>query len=448
MQTSQPPINPTSPTLKNKKIRCAIYTRKSTDEKLDMEFNTLDAQREAGEAYIRSQRHEGWEIISERYDDGGFSGGNADRPALKKLMEHLRLGYIDMIVVYKIDRLTRSLYDFAKMVELFDEHNVSFVSVTQQFNTSTSMGRLTLNVLLSFAQFEREISGERIRDKIEASKKKGMWMGGPPMLGYDVVDRKLIVNKEEAEIVNLAFERFIKTSSYIKTAQYLNQQGYKTKSWTSKNNIIHQGKDWSKQSIFKLLRKQVYIGLITHKGKCYQGEHQAIISQEIWDQAHLLMKKDVPERRESISENKTPLLKGLLECGCCNSTMVANHTKKDNKRYNYYTSLNAIKNSYIFCELGNIPATEIDNIVINRVKELLNNKKALEEIYNRLVQTSPKLDRATFFRKVKNIDKIWDFLCPAEIRNIITSIIQKVTIHKDKLTIEYKEEAILKFGDL
>ena len=247
--------------------RCAIYTRKSTDEGLDMDFNSLDAQREAGENYVLSQKHEGWKVVATRYDDGGFSGGNTNRPAFKKLMLDVEAGLIDMIVVYKIDRLTRSLIDFSKMVDIFDKHNVSFVSVTQQFNTSTSMGRLTLNMLLSFAQFEREVSGERIRDKVAASKKKGMFMGGLPVLGYDIKDRHLILNKDEAKIIRDIFDYYIKCNSYKQTARYMNMLGYKTKLWKSKTGNVYGGKEFDLQSIYKILCNPIYIGKTIHRSE-------------------------------------------------------------------------------------------------------------------------------------------------------------------------------------
>jgi DNA invertase Pin-like site-specific DNA recombinase len=429
--------------MNNKKIRCAIYTRKSTDEKLDLEFNTLDVQREAGEAYIKSQRHEGWELVTEKYDDGGFSGGNTERPALKKLLEHIKLGYIDMVVVYKIDRLTRSLYDFSKMVDLFEQHSTSFVSVTQQFNTSTSMGRLTLNVLLSFAQFEREISGERIRDKIAASKKKGMWMGGPLIIGYDIIDKKLIINKDEAKIVRLAFERFLITQSYVKTAEYLNQQGYTTKSWLSRAGTQHQGKEWTKQAIHKMLRKEIYLGLIKHQDELFKGEHEAIIPQTLWDDVHNILNQEVKKRHNITKEVNTPLLKDLLHCACCNCKILPSYTKKGNKKYNYYISEKAMSVSYSKCKIGSIPANDIENIVINHCHYFIKNTKMLEKIYQKLELKKDGISKATFIGKIRNLDKIWQFLCPAEIKEIIKLLVKKITVHNDKINIEYNDEALI-----
>mgnify|MGYP000849051225 CR=1 FL=1 len=259
--------------------RCAVYTRVSTDERLDQTFNSLDAQREAGQAYIVSQRAEGWLPVSDDYDDGGYSGGNMERPALKRLMDDIMADQIDIVVVYKIDRLTRSLADFARLIEVFERHKVSFVSVTQQFNTTSSMGRLMLNILLSFAQFEREVTGERIRDKITASKRKGMWMGGFPPLGYDVKDRRLVVNKAEAPIVRRMFERFVVTRSPTDLCRELAYDGVTTKSWVSTEGRAHVGTPMDKKYLGKALRNPIYVGEIRHKGAVYPGQHEPIIAR-------------------------------------------------------------------------------------------------------------------------------------------------------------------------
>lgn len=255
------------------RVRCAIYTRKSTEEGLEQEFNSLDAQREAGEAFIISQRHEGWTVMPQRYDDGGFSGGNMDRPALERLMEDVENHRVDCVVVYKVDRLSRSLLDFAKIIEVFDRNGVSFVSVTQQFNTSTSMGRLILNVLLSFAQFEREIIGERIRDKVAAAKRKGKFTGGTPPLGYDVDSEKtrLVVNQEEAKLVRHIFKRFAEIGSPLTIAEELNKKGVTTKAWMTKSGVFREGKPWNKMHIYRVLYNRTYLGEVIHKDKTYQG---------------------------------------------------------------------------------------------------------------------------------------------------------------------------------
>ena len=266
-----------------KRLRCAIYTRKSSDEGLEQEFNSLHAQREACEAFIASQRHEGWHVLSAHYDDGGFSGGTMDRPALQRLLADIGAGKVDVVVVYKIDRLTRSLFDFAKIVEAFDAKGVSFVSVTQQFNTTTSMGRLTLNVLLSFAQFEREVTSERIRDKIAASKQKGMWMGGAVPLGYDAVNRKLRINAEEAKTVRLLFELYLKLGSVRQLQEECQRLGLRTKLRTMLDGRRSGGTAFSRGHLYLILSNPIYIGRIPHKGRSYEGEHEAIIDAETWD---------------------------------------------------------------------------------------------------------------------------------------------------------------------
>ena len=267
-----------------KKLRCAIYTRKSTDEGLDQAFNSLDAQRESCVAFIQSQNHEGWTVSPTPYDDGGFSGGTLQRPALQRLLADIEAGQIDVIVVYKVDRLTRALSDFAKLVEIFDRRGISFVSITQQFNTTTSMGRLTLNVLLSFAQFEREVIGERVRDKIAASKKKGMWMGGMPPLGYDVKERKLVVNDAEARTVVGIYRRYLELKSVHALKNALAGAGIKSKRRRRPDGTTYGGQELSRGALYLLLQNRIFRGEITHKGKSYLGEHPAIIEQRLWDE--------------------------------------------------------------------------------------------------------------------------------------------------------------------
>ena len=284
--------------MENQKIiRCAIYTRKSCEDGLEQEFNSLDAQRLAGENYIASQIHENWRLISKHYDDGGFSGGNMNRPALKELFADIEAGQIDMVVVYKIDRLSRSLFDFAKIVEIFEKNNVSFVSVTQSFNTSTSMGKLMLNILLSFAQFEREVTSERIRDKFAASKKLGIWMGGYPLLGYNVENRKLVINEKEAITVKQAFEQFEVSESCTMVADFLNRHGFRTKERVHANRNCG-GKLFSAKEVRKLLTNPHYKGYVTHKGEIYKGEHQAIIDEKVWDHVQNLFNKNDSNKRK------------------------------------------------------------------------------------------------------------------------------------------------------
>ena len=290
--------------------RCAIYTRVSTDQGLEQDFNSLDAQREASEAYIKSQSHEGWRLIRDRYDDGGFSGGSMDRPALQKLLADVEARRIDVIVVYKVDRLTRSLADFAKLVGIFDEHEVSFVSVTQSFNTTTSMGRLTLNVLLSFAQFEREVTGERIRDKIAASKKKGMWMGGVVPLGYRVEDRALHIVDDHAAIVRSLFRRYLEAGSVVYLKQPLDAEGLRIPIRVDGAGRSTGGGLFSRGHIYKILTNPIYVGRITHKGQVHEGQHPPIVTQDLWDQVQQSL-RDHLERRESRERANPPKLCSL-----------------------------------------------------------------------------------------------------------------------------------------
>ena len=293
-------------------VRCAIYTRKSSEEGLEQEFNSLQAQREACEAFITSQRHEGWVCLPKAYADGGFSGATTDRPALQRLLADIAAGRVDIVVVYKIDRLTRSLTDFAKIVEIFDARGASFVSVTQQFNTTTSMGRLTLNILLSFAQFEREVIGERIRDKIAASKKKGMWMGGIPPLGYRAQDRKLVIAEGEAEIVRAIFRRYAELASVRLLKAELEARGIKSKSWTSASGRLIGDKPFSRGALYLMLQNRLYRGEIVHKGQSHPGEHPPIIDPPLWDAVQGQLGNNTAERNSGTCTRQPSLLAGML----------------------------------------------------------------------------------------------------------------------------------------
>ena len=298
-----------------RRMRCAVYTRKSSEEGLDQEYNSIDAQRDAGHAYIASQRTEGWIAVADDYDDPAFSGGNMERPALKRLMADIEAGKIDVIVIYKIDRLTRSLADFSKMVEVFERQGVSFVSVTQQFNTTTSMGRLMLNVLLSFAQFEREVTGERIRDKIAASKRKGMWMGGIPPIGYDVANRRLIPNEAEAKTIAHIFQRFVELGSTTKLVKELRLDGVTSKAWTTQDGKVREGKPIDKGLIYKVLNNRTYLGELRHKELWYQAEHPPIITKSIWDDAHAILSTNGRVRATTTRAKTQYLLKGTQPQG-------------------------------------------------------------------------------------------------------------------------------------
>lgn len=319
----------------NRIIRCAIYTRKSTEEGLDKEFNSLEAQREACESYIKSQMHEGWKLIPTAYDDGGYTGGNMERPALQALMTDIKAGKVDVIVVYKVDRLSRSLNDFAQMVNVFDAQQVSFVSITQQFNTTTSMGRLTLNILLSFAQFEREVIGERVRDKVAASKQKGMWMGGYPPLGYTIEHRKLVPIEQEVALIRKIFEQYIALQSCNKLAAYLNSAGHTNKRWINRHGVEIGGQKFTNQALSKILNNPIYIGRTRHKDKTYDGQHEAILPMELWDKAQQLLKGGREQRTLRNTKHR------ILLAGKCFSAAGAPYTptytlKEKSVYYRYY----------------------------------------------------------------------------------------------------------------
>lgn len=352
-------------------VCCAVYTRKSTEEGLEQEFNSLDAQRESGENYIKAQVEEGWVCLPDRYDDGGFSGGNMERPALKRLLADVAAGKVDCIVVYKVDRLSRSLLDFAKMVETFDRHDVSFVSVTQLINTSTSMGRLMLNVLLSFAQFEREIISERTRDKIAAARRKGKWSGGMPLLGYDVDPRgsKLIVNEDEAVRVRAIFELYLEYQSMITTITELDRRGWVTKRWLTRKGHERGGKQFTKCSLYKLLTNVTYTGKIRYKDEIHEGEHAAIVDRELWQRVQMLLGRNGRTGGAAVRNKFGALLKGILRCVPCGCAMSPSHsTKNGKKRYRYYVCTNAQKRGWHTCPSKSIPAGEIERFIVEQIK--------------------------------------------------------------------------------
>lgn len=347
-------------------LRCAIYTRKSHEEGLDQAFNSLDAQREAGLDYIRSQKHEGWQAIETAYDDGGYSGGNTDRPALKQLLLDIEHGLVNVVVVYKVDRLSRSLSDFAAMMKVFDEHRVSFVSVTQQFNTTTSMGRLTLNMLLSFAQFEREVTGERIRDKIAATKKRGLWVGGQPPLGYRLEDRQLCIVPQEAELVRAVFQGFLQEPSLLALAERLNGQGHTTKCWTSSKGRTNGGKPLTPKYLHRVLTNPLYRGRIVHKGKDWKGKHEPIVPRKLWDQVQYAIQTQ--QRQTQHRWDQPHLLKGKLrthEGFAMSPSSVHRPSKvKGQKRLvRYYVSQKGIQQGYKSCPIKTINARHLDDLV-------------------------------------------------------------------------------------
>lgn len=406
-----------------KQIRCAIYTRKSSEEGLEQDFNSLDAQREACEAYIKSQMHEGWVLVEKQYNDGGFSGGTMERPGFKQLMNDIENNEVDIVVVYKVDRLTRSLMDFSKIIDVFDKHETSFVSITQQFNTTTSMGRLTLNILLSFAQFEREVTGERIRDKIAASKKKGMWMGGCTPLGYQKEDKKLVIETKNSEKVQLIFEKYLELKSVLKLKEYLDKEQIKTRN----NN------DFSKGQLYHLLANKVYIGKITHKEKIYDGEHEAIIDADIFEKVQNLLLENRVDKTCGTKSSSNSLLAGLIFDDKGNK-MTPSHSNTRGRRYRYYVSLATKK--YGKAEAGSvskIPAGEIEKFIVENVKEALLDKEEIQKLVADLDVSKQK-------ELIKTAQSIKDFSDP----RLIRSMLHKVVISKNSVEIILCEKAITK----
>jgi site-specific DNA recombinase len=413
------------------KRRCAVYTRKSTEEGLDMEFNSLDAQRESCENYIASQKAEGWLLVPNRYDDGGFSGGTLERPALIRLLADIEACRVDVVVVYKIDRLSRSLMDFAKLVEVFDRKDVTFVSVTQQFSTTSSMGRLTMNLLFTFAQFEREVIGERIRDKFAASRRKGMWMGGWAPLGYDVKDRKLVVKEPEAELVHSIFERFVKISSATKLAQALAAEGV----------VGKRGKAIDKGAIYKLLNNRLYVGEAVHKGESYPGEHEAIVSQSLWDEAHAVLKES-PRKRAGGTRRQTPaLLKGLI-FGPTGAAMSPTHTRRGQKLYRYYVSQKALKEGADACTIKRIAAAEIEAVVVDQLRVLLRSPEIVVATWRAARQKDGAVTEAEVREALQCFDPLWEELFPAEQARIVQLLVERVDISMEGADIRLRTQGL------
>jgi site-specific DNA recombinase len=365
-----------------KTVRCAIYTRKSTEEGLQQEFNSLDAQREASEAFIASQKHEGWQVITDHFDDGGYTGGNMDRPALKRLLSAVEAQSVDCIVVYKVDRLSRSLLDFARIIEVFDRNGVSFVAVTQQFNTTSSLGRLTLNILLSFAQFEREIISERTRDKMSAARRKGKWTGGHPVLGYDIDTKggRIIVNPAEAEQVRTIFGLYMAQGSLLPALQETQRIGLVSKHWTTEDGKVRGGKPFTRGSLHATLTNVLYTGMVDHKGVLYTGEHDRIIDQETWDQVHETLRHNGSTKGATVRNKLGALLRGLLFCVPCGTPMMHTYTMRKSKRYRYYVCYNAQQKGWQNCETKSVSAQAIETAVLDSIRRIGTDPKLAEAV--------------------------------------------------------------------
>ena len=478
-------------------IRCAIYTRKST-EPLDQEFNSLDAQRESAENYIKSQKINGWKLLPEHYDDGGFSGGNTERPALKRLMADIEAGKIDVIVLYKIDRLSRSILDFMNMAEFFEKHNVSFVSVTQDINTSTSSGRMMLNILMTFSEYERDVITERIRDKIAGAKRRGKFCGGGPVLGFDAKDKRLIVNNLESKIVKEAFTIYSKLGSGHEVARALNRKGYRTKQWTSKRGRRHTGRQFTPKGIYRILSNPLYIGKVQHNGNIYDGEQDAIIDMKLWDKVQYLLKENSRRDRGSHQNAIASPFKGLLTCGYCGGAFGITYTKKKNRRYMYYLCIKDNDRADHECPLRRLSAGDVDKIILKQLARIFRTPSMLVKLYDELRERESMHQKELLARKteleaelqtvreqirsggdvvslrpqfsdledqvnaVKNelaslgeiysaheltdacgsIERIWEALFPAERYKLAHQIIDKITLYNDHIVMDIKHNGL------
>ncbi|MGE3511453.1 MAG: recombinase family protein [Vicinamibacterales bacterium] len=422
-----------------KHLRCAVYTRKSSEEGLDQAFNSLDAQREACEAYVRSQVGEGWQLVRSRYDDGGISGGTLDRPALQQLLADVRNRKVDTVVVYKVDRLTRSLADFAKIVEVFDAHGVSFVSVTQQFNTTTSMGRLTLNMLLSFAQFEREVTGERIRDKIAASKKKGMWMGGYVPLGYEAKDRTLVINQAEAETVRAVFKLYLEHGNVRQVKAAADCLGLITKIRRADDGRMRGGRPLSRGHIYQLLKNPLYAGRIAHKGASYEGQHACIIDPETWDAVQAMLAGHAHQRAGGGRAAEPSLLAGLLFDDHGNR-FSPSHAVKKGVRYRYYVSQSVLQNhARRVGAVTRLPAREIEALVLARIGALLDDHGTLVDGPG---EPMTLRDQHQLIAAAKRHAARWMKQSPAGRRAFVCDIVQRIVVTEQDIRIVVGREAL------
>lgn len=416
-------------------VRCAIYTRKSTEEGLDQAFNSLDAQREACEAYAASQRHEGWQVLSTRYDDGGFSGGNLTRPALQRLMDDIKAGLVDLVVVYKIDRLTRSLMDFAKLVEVFDQHETSFVSVTQHFNTTSSMGRLTLNVLLSFAQFEREVTGERIRDKISASKRKGMWMGGTAPLGYALIDKKLVVAPAEASLVTRIFEHYLTLGCVHALKVELDRAGIRGRVRLQKDGSS-KAAAFSRGGLYAILKQRMYRGEIHHAGDWFPGQHEAIVSAELWDKVQTQLESKRHARKLG-TNTRDPSLLASLVVSTEGHRLLPVHTTKGGKRYRYYLlrpgELEGGKTVKRLC----LPAFDLERIATEQWLALLSAPDLDLQL-----KVEDADDGALLRQAAKRLEERWPTLRPPKQREILLKAGTRVVVDERRVELSAMPEAL------
>lgn len=406
-------------------VRCAVYTRKSTEEGLNQEFNSLDAQREACEAYIASQKHEGWALLAECYDDPGYSGATADRPALKRLLRDVEAGRIDTVTVYRLDRVSRFLPDFARINEIFEKHMCALVSVTEAFSTATPAGRLHLNMLMSFSQHEREVIAERTRHKMAAARRRGRWIGGIPILGYDIHPDggKLLANKTEAKRVRQIFELYLEKESLLDTCRELNRRGWTTKAWTTREGVARTGKPWTKTALSTLLTNWTFAGKIQFEGVVYEGEQEGIVDPEVFDRVQLLLKRNNRCKGQATRNKHNALLRGLLQCAACGTAMSHVYTMRGTRRYRYYSCTTAQKRGRDACPTRPLPAGEIEAFVVERIRTIGTDRHLQTDI---LKQAGKEVDRADLEAKLAEFTPVWDALIPKERARVIELIVERI----------------------
>jgi site-specific DNA recombinase len=434
------------------RVRCAIYTRKSTEEGLEQDFNTLDAQRESGEALISSQRGEGWTASPDRYDDGGFTGANMDRPALKRLLADVEAGVVNCIVVYKVDRLSRSLLDFTKIMEILDKHGATFVSVTQQFNTTTSLGRLTLNMLLSFAQFEREMISERTRDKMRAARRKGKWIGGNIVLGYDLAPKggAIIINRDEAERIREIFQLYLRLGSLIPVIEELDRRGWTMKQWTTREGRTRGGAPFNKTTLHNLLTNVIYTGQVSFEGKLCAGEHERIVDDDTFNRVQEQLNRNGRSGGRRVGNKYSGLLKGLVRCGSCGVGMIHTYVRKKQTLYRYYVCVNAHQRGWNSCETKSVSASLLEGAVIENLRRfaqqpaILSSVLRLLEALRRESGEGQTAEPADVQDAILRFDPLWERLTMWEKEQFIRALVATVRYNgrTSTVTVGFHNEAI------
>jgi len=423
-----PAVAASSPAL----VRCAIYTRKSTEEGLDQNFNSLDAQRESAEAYVLSQKNEGWVALEEPYDDGGFTGANMERPALKQLLADVEAGKVDCIVVYKYDRLSRSLADFMKLLEILDRHHVTFVAVTQPFDTRTSAGRFMVHMLLNFAQFEREMIAERTRDKMHAARRKGKWIGGHPILGYDVAPKggALLVNRAEAERVREIFRLYLQLGALIPVLEELERREWRMKTWTTRDGVHRGGSRFSKTTLHALLTNVAYSGRVHFEGKLFAGEHERIVDEDTFHQVQERLHRNGSKPERKVRNKYGALLKGLVQCGSCGGAMIHTYVQKKTIRYRYYVCAIAHQRGWNKCATRSVSAPELERAVINQLHNVARDPGVLSDVLQRISDdrqpNEPITDPADIQNVLFSFDPLWEQLTASEQESFIRTLINQV----------------------